>query len=433
MKSQKVSCLLWAIVFLAAAGASGWFVHRRAPSGAFVGSMFGGVIIVIALGWLLAVPTRIGEWLLIVRARLGREPRDGKRIAVIGTLRGSGELHAPFSRERCVLYSYEIFVADRKAYAGFAMVPLSVEDGADRIRLLTKPEITTLTATQLESTAGAQHFIENTTFTPAGTADDQTRYDYSYEPLETNLGGARLVEKFLRGDTNVCALGTYRADRHALDAPVTLRTGTSFAIDAAWRVVNAGLGAALCIAIAAVALAVFSAKFPNDMAEDWWEINFERRVDKHVRMPLVHAGIISTPGFQLQPVCVGCAKGRLELDGRTIELKHAAYTGGRSVHLSANPGDRDGVTLDGSERVVSRSTASPPTCPDRGCSRTTSRPRSDRTANTRAASPSSLRTAGSVAASRSIRASTPMHGSRRMRPCQSRPSSSSISAPNTRS
>lgn len=370
MNKTKLTCLALTVLFLAAAGASGWFVYRRVPSStaAFVGAVFGGVILVIALSWVSAIPKRIGEWWLIVRARSGQEPGDGQRVAAIGTLRGNGELQTPFSRERCVLYSYKIFSGTRKAYEGFAMVPLSIEDGTARTRLMAQPKllrISSTTADGASAKSNAQRFIDTSTFTPppAAKADADAgghRFDYGHAPLEKNIGAYHLVETFLRPDTNVCAIGTYSATRQALVAPVTLRTGTSFGIDAAWRVVNAGIGSAIIVAFAIVIAAVFCANFPIDAVEqahpertlDWWEIDLERAVDKHVRTPLVQAGVLGTPGFRLQAVCEGCAYGRLEIDGRTIELTHAAYVGGRSVHLSAKRGDRDGVTLDGSERVV---------------------------------------------------------------------------------
>ena len=358
MKNTKVSCLTWTVLFFVAAGASGWFVYRRLPTSAaaMFGGFAGGVILVVLLAWLIAIPKRIGEMLMIVRALLGSEPRDGKRVAIVGTLRGSGELRAPFSHERCVLYSYEIIDTARKAYEGFAMVPLSIEQGTARIRLLAKPDIS-LTPAQLPMSA--QRFVETTTFTPATTdekdlshTDGHLRYDHSHAPAPANLGGSRIVEKILRTETNVCALGTYRADRHALVAPLTLRTGTSFGVGAAWRVVNAGLATAFCAAIAIVAFTVFCALLPNDAADEWWEIHLERFVDKQVRAPLVQAGMLDARGFRLQPVCSGCAKGSLEIDGQTIELQHTAYVGGRSVHISAKPDDRDGVTLHGRDRVV---------------------------------------------------------------------------------
>jgi hypothetical protein len=368
-------------VFLALAGVSGWFVYRRAPtsSAAFIGGTVGGLLLLIAVSWLSSIPVRMLEWWRIVMARFGGEPRDGRRVAIIGTLRGHGELTAPFSRERCVLYSYEIATTDthggestyRVAYEGFAMVPLSIEQGSDRTRLLARPDIK-LRKTQprdAAAQANAKLFVEHTTFAPApqksaaekdlSHTDGQVRVNYR-RGAETNLDASALFEQLLPAEANVCAIGEYRADRRALVAPVTLRVGSSFGIGAAWRVVNAAIGSAIFAAIALAAATIFCLNFPIDAAEQshpqrtmaWWEVDLERFVQKHVRMPLAEAGMLSSQGFRLQQLCVGCAKGRLEIGGRTIDLKHAAYTGGRSVHLSAKPGDRDGVTLDGKDRVV---------------------------------------------------------------------------------
>jgi hypothetical protein len=348
---------------------------------AFMGGVAGGLLFLFVASWLVAIPMRIAEWWLIVRARFGSEPRDGKRAALLGTLRGHGELTAPFSRERCVLYAYEIIMrdvidgesTDRKAYEGFAMVPLSIEHGTERTRILARPELPKLATTYPKSRtdeSNAKQFVENTTFVPAPKAsaeekdlshtDGHLRFDYSREPLETNIGACRLVEKILPAGASVCALGTYRADRHALVAPVTLRTGTTFGIDAAWRVVNAGIAAVIFAAIALTATTIFCLNFPIDAAERaypdwtpyWWEIDLERFLEREVSVPLADTGLLPSSGFYLEEICEGCAKGRLEIDGRTMALAHTAYRGGRTVHVSAAPGARDGVTLDGKDHVV---------------------------------------------------------------------------------
>ncbi|HYC60204.1 MAG TPA: hypothetical protein VEK79_11635 [Thermoanaerobaculia bacterium] len=129
-------------------------------------------------------------------------------------------------------------------------------------------------------------------------------------------------------------------------------TGISYGLRAAGRVVTATIAAVIFNAIAIIVVAVFCALFPPQ-ADDlrWWEIDVERFFDQKVRTPLVASGVVSSRGNRLQELCEGCADGRLEIDGQTTELKHATYRGGRAVHLSAAPNDRDGVTLDG-ERVV---------------------------------------------------------------------------------
>lgn len=364
---KNISCLAWTAVFLALAAASGWFVHRRvpAPGAALLGAFIGGVILVVTLSWLIGIATRFLEWWLVARARLGAEPRDGKRTAIIGTLRGRGELHSPVTRQRCVLYAYEIMSGARKAYEGFAMVPLLIEHGADRTQVVARPELPGLSAAHPAGTvaeANAKHFIEHASF---GGIEDvlrhhgQLRFDLRTEPVVTNFSGCRFVEKVLRPDIEVCAIGTYNAERHTLNEPVAMRMGTAFGIGAAWRVVNATMATAISLLIAVVAIAGFCVTFPADAIEQshpqtslaWWEVDLERFVAKNIRTPLVASGVVSSPGYRLQQLCEGCAKGRLEIDGRVIELKHAAYRGGRAVHLSSTANGRDGVTLDG-KRVV---------------------------------------------------------------------------------
>lgn len=369
-------------MFFVLAGVSGWFVYRRAPSGmaAFIGGFIGGVLLTIVVSWLSAIPTRIIEWLLIVRARFGGEPRDGQRVAILGTLRGHGELTAPFTRERCVLYSYEIIVREmhgndtsgRKAWEGFAMVPLSIEHGGERTRILARPELPSLKPAHPAGVAAeesARRYVENTEFVVAPKSGEEKdlshtagnlRQDYRSDPAPSDNGFWHLVERHLPAGVDICALGTYRADRHALVAPLTLRTGSAFGIEAAWRVVNAAIGAVIFAVIAVAAAAVFCVHHPLDAVEQshphwnvrWWEIDLERFIDRNVRAPMVRAGVLTAPGYYLQTVCDGCAKGRLEIDGRTIELAHTAYRGGRAVHVSATPGARDGVTLDGRDRVT---------------------------------------------------------------------------------
>lgn len=366
------------MVFLGLCAASGWFVFRRAGEAGptFFGALIGGFLLSVSAGWLTSIPGRIADWMRIVSARFGSEPGDGKRVALIGTLRAQGELIAPFSRERCALYVYEITTVLRsgknssihKAYEGFAMVPLAVEHGTERTRILAKPKLE-LKPESLNMTLARDHaktFVEQTEFVPA-TKDEKDlthssgalRYDYFREPRQENLVASTLQENLLRAESNVCVLGTYNADRRALIAPVTLRTGSAFAIGAAWRVVNAVIGMVIFAALALVSAAIFCVNYPLDAAEHqrpdmkvaWWEIDVERFVHQRLRVPMHQAGMISTPGFYLQPLCDGCAKGRLEIEGRTIELKHAAYTGERTVHLSATPGHGDGVTLAG-RRVI---------------------------------------------------------------------------------
>lgn len=388
MKNAKFSCLVWTVVFLALSAASGWFVYRRAATSeaAVIGGLVGGVILIVMLSWLLAIANRIGELVLILRAKLGHEPRDGKRTALIGTLRSHGELTAPFSRERCAAYEYAITAIEtgrdsegssttsfREAYEGFAMAPLVVEHGTERTRILAKPDLklkATVTDTPT-AVANAQAYVDDTTFTPSpgpkapepdlSHTDGRFRVDHRTDPIVADVSSCRLVEKTLQANVGVCAIGEYSASKRALLAPVKMKTGDAFAIGAGWRVANAVFAEAFCVVLAVVVAAVFCANFPLDAAESsspdwkltWPEIELERMISKHVRTPMEQAGMLSgSSGFSLQDVCDGCAKGELIVNGRTIELKHAAYVGARAVHLSPTPGAKDGLTLTSGDHVV---------------------------------------------------------------------------------
>lgn len=380
---KNVTCLAWTFLFLVLAGTCGWFVYLRAPwaSAAVPGGIGGGLGLLIAAGWFASIPRRIAEWAMIAgAARFGRGLRDGKRAAIVGTLSAQGTLSAPFSRESCVLYSYEAIIrdvqdgesGDCKAYEGFAMVPLTIEHGAERTRILAWPELPGLRSVEQKgrsAEANAKSYVESTTFTVAPSTipeldlshtDGRLRLDYYREPRETNIGACRLNETLLPAGAPVCALGTYREDRRALVGPVTLRTGESFAAGAVRRTVNAGLAGMIFTGLVVIGLAIFCANYPLDRAEQlhpewtraWWEVDLERFVDRHIRRPMLALGILDAPGFYLQEVCEGCAKGTLEIHGRTIALRHARYAGGKAVHLSAQPGERDGVTLDGRDHVM---------------------------------------------------------------------------------
>ena len=231
VNKKKISCFAWLIVFLALAGASGWFVGRRIPEAeaALIGGFVGGVIFVIAISLILSIAIRIKEWWFLIRTQFGGEPED------------------PDAKVR-----------------------------------------------------------------------------------------------------------SHHLQRQALEE-LTLRTGTSYGLRAAGRIVKTTIAAVIFTAIAIVIVAGFCTIFPLEAAEpEWWEVDLERYIDRKLRTPLVTSGVVSTRGYRLQTLCEGCANGRLEIGGNTIDLEHATYRGGRAVHLSATPDDRDGVTLDGDRVVITR-------------------------------------------------------------------------------
>jgi len=386
VKNEKLNCLLWLVVFVALCGGCGWFVWRRAAqtTPAVIGGLVGGILALIVVSWLLAIPTRIGEWLLVIRARMGSEPRDGKKVAIIGTLRGNGTLAAPFSHKTCVAYSYEMrtqvvtrsgnktTIQNLKAYDGFSTVQLAVEHGAgtDRTRILAIPavDLDDTEPTDMTARLNAQQYVETTQWNDGVTTvnDDLTASDGHVRRddrlrADADVAACALVEKILPGNIPVCAIGRYAEDKRALVAPVMLRRGETYAIQMGWRVFRAALGVVVFGAIFIAAALIFCANYPLDAAEaahpdwnlSWREIEFDRFIETQVRAPMVKAGMLSErSGFYLQEVPYDTAKGELIVNGRTIELRHSAYVGDRAVHISARPDDPDGITLKRGDRVV---------------------------------------------------------------------------------
>lgn len=330
---MKATCLIWTAIFFALAGASAWFVYRRTGSedAAVFGAFIGGVTLLIAVSWISAIPARLLEWWRIVSARWRGEPVDGQRVAIVGTLRGHGEILTPFSQQRALVYAYEIVGREGKLAEGFESVPLSIEHDGARTRIAGKPEL----------------------LVKASVATGPQAETRAKEIAGKPVHAGRLSETFVAPDTNVCVIGTFQSQ--ALVDPITLRAGSSFGIDAAWRVVNAGIAAVIFAFFAVIALLIFCAKVPLDASPSpaaWWEIDFERFIARNVREPMIEAGMLTAPGFRLPDLCIGCAVGRMEIGGRVMELRHARGIGGRAVHLSEREGATDGLTLLDTNHIV---------------------------------------------------------------------------------
>jgi hypothetical protein len=163
----------------------------------------------------------------------------------------------------------------------------------------------------------------------------------------------------------VCVLGRYSEERRALvpdpDALVnaaTIRTGTpaSFRRGAVMKAVWSVVGVVICSALVTGAAILFAVNVPMDASEQmnpgrrffWQEVKLERWLDREVRLPLVKSGTLTTPGMYFLELCAPCATGRLEANGRVVELKYAGAWENEStmeVHLAAAEGEKDGVTV----------------------------------------------------------------------------------------
>src|SRR5260221_5313971 len=102
--------LLWPLKVGVIALSLWFFLRDPLPSPAnWIAALIGGVLFHLAYAAVMTGIRRSGDARLLVRAGLGEPPADGKRIALVGTIRADGPvLQAPFSGTGCVGYSYEI-------------------------------------------------------------------------------------------------------------------------------------------------------------------------------------------------------------------------------------------------------------------------------------------------------------------------------------
>ncbi len=381
MSSLARSCLRVLLMYVLAAIAVGIVVYHRLPivTVAIWSGLIAGFFLFLAIAYLFAIPRAFVDWW---RMRPGAKPRDGKRSAIIGTVRHSGaSLHSPFTRQPCVAYHYKIVSMageqPKNDYEGFALVSsyIATEDGQVRVMAYPELDIPWERVKGEEAKQRARAFIESTTFTDMRSkgikgamaelsdlmADDDglVHYDHRIEPVTEDLGKCMLEERVLLSGDSVCAIGRYSEEKRALVPnpdgivqPLTIKKGTpaSFRRGQIRKAIGSAIGVVILLALLTVAAGVFLTSVPMDAAEQqkpdrrffWEEVKLERWIEREYRKTPD-----SGPMYFLE-LCDHCATGRLEAGGRAIELKHA---GGwedatqRVVHLAAAEGEADGVTM----------------------------------------------------------------------------------------
>jgi hypothetical protein len=388
MNNLAKSCLRMLLLYAIAATAIGVVVYHRFPEigAAFWGGVIAGFFVWLTLAYLWAIPTHLRDWW---RMRSGAAPRDGKRVAVIGPIHAMhSSLHAPFSNAACVAYHYKVvsFRGQNPTtdFEGFAMVPSYVSTEHGQVKMLAYPELE-ITEEQVrgaEAKENAREFLDSTSFlairkegikaaaaelkTLLADDDGSMRYDHRMDPVSESLDECRLTEKVLRVGDTVCILGRYSEERRAIvpdrGAAVhaaTIKKGTpaSFRRGMLRKAFGSAIGVAVCASLVTAAAVFFLINVPMDAAEQmnpnrrflWEEVKLERWLEQNVRMPLVQAGTLNTPGMYLRDdLCNHCATGRFEANDRVVELKHATAwenEATRVVHLAAAAGETDGVTI----------------------------------------------------------------------------------------
>jgi len=205
---------------------------------------------------------------------------DGARVAACGPLVADGPLlAAPMTGRPCVTYKYEVTTRSSQRRLsvtcdGYALTPCHVDTPGGSIRILgyTDFRFSPETPSGPDAESRMRGYLAGTTLTPHGLTagraflamladeDGAIRADFGTSPA---LDAAGFIEYAVADREEVCAFGTYSADRGGLvpgpgsvDAyPVSLRRGSAARIRRSFLTGAAGyLGlAAFLAALGAVA------------------------------------------------------------------------------------------------------------------------------------------------------------------------------------
>lgn len=169
----------------------------------------------------------------------GRQPADGARAVLVGTLEALGPpLRAPLDGSACLAYEYRI-TEDRGSgrrrtllthVRGHALTPSEIVTSSRRHRLLDVPDLQASAPATPSSghIAAFEAYARTTRFTPAAGAarelearwtddDGASRADVCFTPLETlDLARCQLAQQHVPPGAPVCLIGTYSKARGGL-------------------------------------------------------------------------------------------------------------------------------------------------------------------------------------------------------------------------
>lgn len=361
---KKTACVVWLVLYALIAVAVGLGVHHRVRSveGAIAAAIFGGGATWLGIAYILGIGEKRREAKMIRSAMSGERPKDGEKIAAVGTVMsaGGGSLEAPFSRTPCVAYEYKI--VDRSGegesvrYSGCALSPSMIQSARGSVRLLAWPDLDfpTEDVSNEEGYQNATAYLatlpkESTRPGGIGAAiqefkrlaaddDGSIRSDIGDAQSDFNIHQMRLTEKVLKAGERVCATGTYSAAKGGLvpapgtfAIPVKITKGDG---DAMLRKItrsyftNFTCGLILLAGVT-IAAGAFLLMIPLEAAEQinperpilWAEIKLERFLDQRVKTPLVSAGVLQKDeSFTSTNLSRGVARGVLEVGDERVEL-----------------------------------------------------------------------------------------------------------------
>ena len=245
MKGCARSCLLWLAGWAAASAAFYIYLQRftRLEPQIWWASGGAGLLAVLVWSYLFGIVTSAKERSMLLEAAVGGQPRDGKWVAVSGTIRSLNPLHTPMTNVPAVAYEYEVYrvvssggknssSTKHTYYQGKALAASTIATRQGVVRLLAVPslnEIPKENTTTSQAIANVQEYINNTVFqtsqTPKdkriGMAEEHADDDGSFrvdkkmdDPPE--IDQCFLDEKHIKQGEAVCAFGLYSAQRGGL-------------------------------------------------------------------------------------------------------------------------------------------------------------------------------------------------------------------------
>jgi hypothetical protein len=367
---MKKSCFNALALYLLASAAVGILVYRRYPigSGAMISALAGGLIASIGLGYLIAIPRKFGETMMIRRALAGEPPRDDVKVAAIGRISPSGSaLVSPISKTSCVAYKYEMRSTGENTvalYSGFGLNPSAIQSNQGTIRLLAYPDLKVPPqfVQSIDAARNAREYVAATTFREPKLGnikemwaemmkdfldDDGTiRTDQRSPGADTaDIGSARFIEWLIKPGDEICAIGRYSAQRGGLvpdpASPLEQVVITQGAPEGhTGRAIRSAIayliGGVIFLGVVVAGLAGLYANVPLEAAEQmapamtptWPEIRLERLVERRLRVPLRKAGILNNSGTVSLSMPLGSAQGRLRTaDGQEVSLARAEAVG----------------------------------------------------------------------------------------------------------
>jgi len=236
MKGLGKSCLRWLLFYAILGAALSFAAYERIPNMrlALIAGFVAAIPLWLFLGSCYGIAQRHAE-MRMVRRSMAPEPRDGRKVAISGTVRGTLR-ESPMMKRRCVAYEYKVFPGVESPVGvleGFSMSDVHIDGSRGSMRLLAVPELA-FPALTLDRAARAnfEAYVAHTHFTTRPSfdlrnelahmqsifdEDDGTiRYDLRRDIPGMTLHELTHQEKILEPGERVIAIGRYSEERHGL-------------------------------------------------------------------------------------------------------------------------------------------------------------------------------------------------------------------------